>query len=76
MRRTGLVDLIGEEHWFLSDEAAVAAPFVDREAETDEPPRRRPGRGPGRSLASRALVPTASPATTTIATTASASRKM
>ena len=41
MRRTGLVDLIGEEHWFLSDEAAVAAPVVDREAETGEPPARR-----------------------------------
>jgi high affinity sulfate transporter 1 len=38
MRRTSLVDLIGEEHWFLSDSAAVAAPFVDREAETGAPP--------------------------------------
>jgi hypothetical protein len=34
MRRTGLVELIGEEHWFLSDSAAVAAPVVDREAQT------------------------------------------
>ena len=38
MRRTGLVDLIGEERWFLSNAAAVAAPFVDRVAATDEPP--------------------------------------
>jgi hypothetical protein len=28
MRKTGLVSIIGEEKWFLSDEAAVAAPFV------------------------------------------------
>jgi MFS superfamily sulfate permease-like transporter len=37
MRRTGLVDLIGEEHWFLSDSAAVAAPIVESEDETVEP---------------------------------------
>ena len=28
MRKTGLIDTIGEERWFLSDEAAVAAPFA------------------------------------------------
>lgn len=38
MRRTGLVDLIGENHWFLSDEAAVVAPFTDPVARTEEPP--------------------------------------
>ncbi len=38
MRRTGLVDLIGEEHWFLSNAAAVAAPVVDDGADTVEPP--------------------------------------
>lgn len=38
MRRTGLVDLIGEEHWFLSDEAAVVAPVTDRVAQTSEMP--------------------------------------
>ena len=37
MRRTGLVDLIGEKQWFLSDEAAVAAPFTERPAPAGEP---------------------------------------
>jgi MFS superfamily sulfate permease-like transporter len=37
MRRTSLVDLIGEGHWFLSDEAAVAAPVTDRPAPTGGP---------------------------------------
>jgi hypothetical protein len=37
MRRTGLVDLIEEKQWFLSDEVAVAAPFTDRAAPTGEP---------------------------------------
>ncbi len=34
MRRTRLVELIGERHWFLSDEAAVAAPTAPRSAAT------------------------------------------
>jgi SulP family sulfate permease len=38
MRRTGLMDVIGETHWFLSDEAAVAAPFADRAASIGEAP--------------------------------------
>ena len=37
MRRTGLVDTIGEERWFLSDELAVAAPLVGDVARTGEP---------------------------------------
>jgi MFS superfamily sulfate permease-like transporter len=37
MRRTGLVDTIGEERWFLSDEAAVAAPIAAEVARTGEP---------------------------------------
>jgi anti-anti-sigma regulatory factor len=36
MRKTGLIDIIGEERWFLSDEAAVAAPFAaDVEPDSD-----------------------------------------
>jgi MFS superfamily sulfate permease-like transporter len=37
MRKTGLVDTIGEERWFLSDEAAVAAPIAPEVAPTGEP---------------------------------------
>jgi MFS superfamily sulfate permease-like transporter len=38
MRRTGLVDVIGEERWFLSDEAAVVAPVVEHSAPSGESP--------------------------------------
>jgi anti-anti-sigma regulatory factor len=37
MRRTGLDDLIAEERWFLSNEAAVAAPLGGDVARTGEP---------------------------------------
>jgi SulP family sulfate permease len=43
MRKTGLVDTIGEERWFLSDEAAVAAPFTADVARADGPPPGEPG---------------------------------
>jgi hypothetical protein len=39
MRKTGLVATIGEERWFLSDEAAVAAPLRAEVARTGEPAR-------------------------------------
>ena len=45
MRRTRLVDLIGEGHWFLSDEAAVAAPIKGHLA-TEEPPPAATGPNP------------------------------
>jgi high affinity sulfate transporter 1 len=47
MRRTGLVDLIGEANWFLSDEAAVAAPFADSETAPLAQPLAGPDRDPG-----------------------------
>jgi sulfate permease, SulP family len=40
MRRTGLMDLVGEDHCYLSDEAAIAAPLRARlppDASTDAP---------------------------------------
>ena len=42
MRRTGLMDLIGEKRWFSSNELAVAAPFADRAAPAGDPPAGEP----------------------------------
>jgi MFS superfamily sulfate permease-like transporter len=38
MRRTGLVDTIGEHRWFLSNEVAVAAPITAGAASTEVAP--------------------------------------
>ena len=38
MRRSGLMTTIGEDHCFLSDEAAVAAPLPDRPVPLDDGP--------------------------------------
>ena len=42
MRRTGLMTIIGEDHIYLSDEAAVAAPLPPLEARVEAPTGRRP----------------------------------
>ena len=49
MRRTGLMATIGEDHCFLSDEAAVAAPLPDAPDRADErsPPTSRHRRAAG-----------------------------
>jgi anti-anti-sigma regulatory factor len=37
MRRTGLMGIIGEDHCYLSDEAAIAAPLPDAPAAGEQP---------------------------------------
>ena len=63
MRRTGLIDTIGEERWFLSDEAAVAAPQSDvrRGGARSRANRRRPRLEPERRLAESRVRPEGEP---------------